>query len=226
MRMPATWIAACVALFAAVATMSAARAEPGLGVADGEYASAEGAPVRYLTLGLPTHDETGLITNAVLVLPDARLTLRDLLSEPFAGALFAPGQSLDPRRYFIVIAHPASVETAYALVLDHLGINHLRLVLGAGSGCDHGWSIAQRYPYFLDAIVAFDCMPDASGNLRAIRSEAVAVLAERDGCSHSLDRLSAMRDARCMQVSGQEDSFGAPERWRVIIPELLEQSEH
>lgn len=215
-----------MALAASIATMPFARSEPDFAVAEGEYAPDGGTIVPYLTLGLPTHDETGLITNAVLVLPDAKLKLRSLLADPFASALFAPGQPLDPRRYYIVMADTSLVDSAYALVLDHLGVNHLRLVLGDGTGCGHAWSIAQRYPFFVDALVAFDCVPDPSGNVRAIRSEAVAVLAQKDGCSRSVEPLSAMRDARCMQLDGQGGSFGVPDRWRVIIPELLEQSEH
>jgi homoserine O-acetyltransferase len=60
--------------------------------------------LHYRTLGTPTHDETGLITNAILLLPGAGQDGETFLSEGFARAMFGPGQPLDALHYFLILA--------------------------------------------------------------------------------------------------------------------------
>jgi hypothetical protein len=59
--------------------------------------------LHYRTLGAPTHDETGLITNAVLLLHGADQSGDDFLSHGFADVMFKPGAPLDVKRYFIIV---------------------------------------------------------------------------------------------------------------------------
>ena len=104
-------------------------------------ASGRGIPeltLQYRTLGMPTHDETGLITNAARLLRGARSGAPDFLADDPADMFFASGQSLDASQYFLVFPDPIDalsgpgelVQVQYLLVLEHLGINHLGLIFG------------------------------------------------------------------------------------------------
>src|SRR5437016_5072485 len=96
--------------------------------------------VHYRTIGALTRDETGLITNAVLLLAGNAGGV-ELLDEGFAGALFGADQPLDARRYFLILPDSIgnstpgdatgatfsrdnardAVTALYRLVLNHLG---------------------------------------------------------------------------------------------------------
>jgi hypothetical protein len=92
---------------------ASALADPSQKLFEGDYfihglslASDEVMPElkrHYRTLGTPTHDETGLITNAVLLLHGAGQDGETFLSEGFAGAMFGPGQPLDALHYFLIL---------------------------------------------------------------------------------------------------------------------------
>ena len=47
----------------------------------------------------------------------------------------------------------------YRLVKEHLGVRHLRLVLGNSMGGMQTWIWAQKYPDFMDAAVPMASMP-------------------------------------------------------------------
>ena len=138
--------------------------------------------MHYATLGSPTRNKAGEITNAVLILHSTANLHQQFFADRFAGVLFGPGQPLDSRRYFIVlpdsIGHGGSskpsdglhakfpkydyddmVAAQHALLQQGLGINHLRLVLGTSMGCMHSWAWAVKYPDFLDAAVPLACLP-------------------------------------------------------------------
>lgn len=93
---------------------ASALADPSQKLFEGDYfihglplASGEVMPelkLHYRTLGTPTHDETGLITNAILLLPGAGQDGETFLSEGFARAMFGPGQPLDALHYFLILA--------------------------------------------------------------------------------------------------------------------------
>jgi homoserine O-acetyltransferase/O-succinyltransferase len=107
-----------------------------------------------------------------------------LLSPGFAGELFGPGQPLDATRYFIIlpdaIGHGKSskpsdglrtrfprynysdmVEAHQRLVSEHLGVKHLRLVLGNSMGGMETWIWAQEYPRMMDVAVPMASLPTA-----------------------------------------------------------------
>lgn len=73
---------------------------------EGDYFLA-GSKLHYRTLGAPTHDETGLITNAVLLLDGAGKRGGNFLSESIGGVLFGPGQPLDASQYFLILPEGA-----------------------------------------------------------------------------------------------------------------------
>src|ERR1700674_1831470 len=91
------------------ADYSATRVEGDYLVHGFALASGEVIPeltLRYRTLGTPTHDETGLITNAVLLLRGAAQGGEEFFSEEFMDALFGPGQPLDALQYFLIFPDP------------------------------------------------------------------------------------------------------------------------
>ena len=138
--------------------------------------------LHYATIGSPRMDETGLVTNAVLVLHGTNGSGAGFLTEQFAGSLFGPGQPLDAQRYYLILpdslgagrsskpsdglrarfpryTYEDMVRAQYRLVLDGLRVNHLRLVLGTSMGGMHAWLWGEMYPDFMDALMPMACLP-------------------------------------------------------------------
>ena len=120
--------------------------------------------------------------NAVLIMHGTGGTGHQFVSDRFAGVLFSPGQLLDASRYFIVlpdaIGHGKSskpsdglegkfprydyddmVTADYRLLTEHLGIKHLRLVMGTSMGGMHTWMFGEKYPDFMDALMPLASAP-------------------------------------------------------------------
>jgi len=131
--------------------------------------------VHYYTLGSPANP-------AVLVLHGTGGTAAGMLGPAFGGVLFGPGGALDAGRYFIVIpdtigagasSKPSDglhmrfpaydyadmVEAQHRLLAEHLGINHLRLVIGNSMGGMLTWTWGEAYPDFMDALAPLASQP-------------------------------------------------------------------
>jgi len=138
--------------------------------------------LHYTTLGAPSRDARGRVTNAVLILHGTGGDGHQFLRPQFAGVLFAPGGLLDPARYFIIlpddIGHGKSskpsdgmhahfpqydyddmVQAEYLVVTKGLKVNHLRLVMGTSMGCMHSFVWGETYPDFMDALMPLACLP-------------------------------------------------------------------
>ncbi|XWX01046.1 hypothetical protein V2A60_009071 [Cordyceps javanica] len=150
-----------------------------------QFASGESLPELRLhcrTLGAPTVDSGGRNTNAVLILHGTGGSSSQFLQDIFAGELFGPGQLLDASRYYIIlrdgIGHDKSskpsdglraqfpkygyhdmVEADHILLTKHLGVNHLRLVMGTSMGGMHSWLWAALFPDFMDAAMPLASLP-------------------------------------------------------------------
>ena len=163
---------------------------------DFQFKSGERLPevkVHYYTLGTLQKDSSGRSRNAVLILHSTGGSAHQFLVPNFAGELFAPGQLLDAAKYFIIIpdnighgnsSKPSDglhmrfphyqyddmIELQYRLVSERLGINHLRLVLGASMGCMHTWLWGEQHPDFMDALMPLACQPvEIAGRNRIMR---------------------------------------------------------
>ena len=147
----------------------------------------------YTTLGKPVKSSAGIVTNAVIIVHGTTGSGAAFLNERFAGILFGPGQLLDSTKYFIIlpdaIGHGKSskpseglrmkfpaytyddmVKAQYRLLTEHLGVNHLRLVLGTSMGAMHAWVWGYTYPDFMDALMPLASMPvEIAGRNRMIR---------------------------------------------------------
>jgi homoserine O-acetyltransferase len=163
---------------------------------DFAFASGERLPelrIHYRTLGRPRRDPHGVVRNAVLVLHGTTGSGSNFLTPTFAGRLFGPGQLLDSARYYIIlpdgIGHGGSsrpseglharfphygyddmVRAQFRLVSEHLGVNHLRLVMGTSMGGMHTWVWGYTYPGFMDALMPLASAPvQIAGRNRMLR---------------------------------------------------------
>jgi homoserine O-acetyltransferase len=149
--------------------------------------------LHYRTIGTPRRDAAGIVRNAVLLLHGTSGTGANFLAAAFAGQLFGPGQLLDGNTHFIIIpdgigcgqsskpsdglrmkfpryAYADMVLAQYKLVTEHLGVNHLRLVLGTSMGAMHTWMWGEAYPDFMDALMPLASNPvEIGGRNRAYR---------------------------------------------------------
>nr|WP_145549270.1 alpha/beta fold hydrolase [Variovorax boronicumulans] len=131
----------------------------------------------YTTVGDPQGE-------AVVVLHGTAGSGERMLTPAFAGELFGPGQPLDARKYYIILpdaigagasSKPSDglrmafprynyedmVQAQYRLVREHLGLGHVRMVLGNSMGGMQAWMWAQKYPGYMDIAVPMASVPAA-----------------------------------------------------------------
>ncbi|HXD39696.1 MAG TPA: alpha/beta fold hydrolase [Ramlibacter sp.] len=131
--------------------------------------------LNYVTVGAATGEP-------VLLLHGTASSAASMLTPAFAGELFGPGQPLDAARYYIIIpdglgtgksARPSDglrtafpqynyedmVDAQYRLVTEHLGVKHLRAIIGNSMGGMHTWIWGVKYPGAMDALVPMACQP-------------------------------------------------------------------
>ena len=131
----------------------------------------------YTTIGEPAGEP-------VLVLHGTGGSAAAMLTPAFAGELFGAGQPLDASKYFIIIpdvvGHGKSskpsdglktqfpqynyadmVDAQHRLLTEHLGIKHLRLVIGNSMGGMETWLWGEEYSEFMDALVPMASQPTA-----------------------------------------------------------------
>ena len=136
--------------------------------------------LHYTTVGAKTGEP-------VLVLHGTTGSAASMLNPNWAGELLGAGQPLDASRYYIIvpdaIGHGKSskpsdglrakfprydyadmVEAQYRLLTEHLGVKHLRLVIGNSMGGMESWLWAIRHPGFLDAAVPMASLPAEMGS--------------------------------------------------------------
>ncbi|WP_322105659.1 alpha/beta fold hydrolase [Paraburkholderia sp. J41] len=138
--------------------------------------------IHYTTLGTLKRDAHGHATNAVLLLHGTTGTGKTYLAPAMQRELFAPGAPLDASRYFIVMpdglgrggsSKPSDglrthfprygyndvVEAHHRMLVEGLGVDHLRLVLGTSMGGMQTWMWGERYPQMADALMPIASQP-------------------------------------------------------------------
>ncbi len=177
-----------ILLFASITVAAQQQLTPTEGdfiIRDFKFESGETLPelrLHYRTLGKPERDASGKVTNAVWIGHGTGGNGRGFLSQGFGGQLFSAGQLLDASKYFIIlpdgIGHGQSskpsdglrakfpkynyndmVAAQYRLLTEHLGVNHLRLVMGTSMGGMHTWVWGEKYPDFMDALMPLASLP-------------------------------------------------------------------
>ncbi|HSG64953.1 MAG TPA: alpha/beta fold hydrolase [Gammaproteobacteria bacterium] len=147
-------------------------------VRDFEFQSGESLPelrLHYMTIGDPAGEP-------VLILHGSSRAGTSFLTERFAGELFGPGQPLDANRYYLILpdaigagksSKPSDglrakfprydyddmVRANYRLLTEHLGVSHLRLVLGSSAGGMQVWIWGEAYPDYMDALMPLAALP-------------------------------------------------------------------
>jgi homoserine O-acetyltransferase/O-succinyltransferase len=215
-----------------------ARTEGDFVVKNFKFRSGETLPdlkLHYTTLGKPVYDAQGRVTNAVLILHGTGGTGQQFLSPQFAGELFGPGQLLDVTRYFIIlpdgVGHGKSskpsdglhahfpqydyddmVAAHYQLLIEGLGVNHLRLILGTSMGCMHSFVWGETYPDFMDALMPLACQPvQIAGRNRIWRKmtmDAIRNDPEWKGGEYATEPQQALRTALdFLLIAGSAPSY-------------------
>ena len=147
----------------------------------------------YTTIGTLKTDANGKATNAVLIMHGTTGSGTGFLSERFAGNLFGKGQILDANEYYVVlsdaIGHGRSskpsdglrmnfprynyddmVNLMHKMLIEGLGVNHLRLVMGTSMGGMNTWVWGYLYPDFMDALMPLASTPvEIAGRNRMMR---------------------------------------------------------
>lgn len=163
---------------------------------DFRFASGEVLPelrIHYRTLGTPQRDAQGKVSNAVLITHGTGGSGAQFLRPDFAGDLFSANGVLDAARHYIIltdgIGHGKSskpsdglrarfphygyrdmVDAQYRLLVEGLGVNHLRLVMGTSMGGMQTWIWGERYATFMDALMPLASVPSQiSGRNRVWR---------------------------------------------------------
>jgi len=129
----------------------------------------------YTTVGDPKGEP-------VLMLHGTTGSAASMLTPAFGGELYGAGQPLDATKYFIIIpdalGHGQSskpsdglrakfprynyddmVSAHHRLLTEHLGIKHVRLVMGNSMGGMHAWIWGATHPGFMDALVPMASQP-------------------------------------------------------------------
>lgn len=181
-----------LALLAALAAQTAAPPAKVWPTRDGDvvlkdfrFRDGESLPqlrIHYTTLGQPHRNAAGQIDNAVMVLHGTGGDGHQFLRPQFADELYGPGQSLDIRRYYIIlpdnIGHGKSskpsdglrmkfpkydyadmVEAQHRMLIEGLGIRHMRLIMGTSMGCMHSFIWGEVYSDFSSALMPLACEP-------------------------------------------------------------------
>ncbi len=155
---------------------------------DFKFASGQTLPalrLHYRTLGQPRPE-------AVLVLHGTTGSSAQFTGDQFAGELFGDGQPLDAGKTFIVIpdnlghgqsSKPsdglharfprygyADMVEAQRLLLEKLGVTHLKVIIGTSMGCMHAWVWLEKSPDFVEAALPLACLPvQIAGRNRVMR---------------------------------------------------------
>lgn len=131
--------------------------------------------INYVTVGAPTGEP-------VLILHGTTGSARSMLTPGFAGELFGAGQPLDASRYYIIIPdaigtgkstkpsdglranfpqynYDDMVDAQYRLVKEHLGVKHLRAVMGNSMGGMQTWIWGVKHPGEMDALIPMASQP-------------------------------------------------------------------
>ena len=217
-----------VLLTCLLALAAVAQTAPSFAVQEGDYVirdfrfeSGETLPelkLHYRTLGQPTRDAAGKVTNAVWIGHGTTGSGSGFLSQSFGGVLFGSGQLLDANKYFIIlpdaIGHGRSskpsdglraafpkysyddmVVAQYRLLTEHLGLKRLRLVIGNSMGGMETWLFAQMYPGFADVAVPMASLPvEMSGRnwmLRRLITDSIRNDPEWNGGNYAKQPASA-----------------------------------
>jgi len=197
--------------------------------------------MHFTTLGSPHRNRAGEIDNAVMVLHGTGGDGNQFLRPQFADELYGPGQPLDIRKYWIILpdnighgksskpsdglrmrfpkyAYADMVEAQRRMLVEGLGVKHLRLIFGTSMGCMHAFLWGETSPGFASALMPMACEPiEIAGLNRMWRQLAInGIKADPawQGGNYSSEPLTGLRAAEnLLFVAG-----GAPLYYQAQYP--------
>jgi len=197
--------------------------------------------IHYASIGKPHQNKNGVVDNAVLIMHGTTGSGQQFLSDLFAGNLFVSGGLLDANKYFIIlpdgIGHGKSskpsngllmafpkytytdmVKADYLLLTQHLGISHLRLVMGTSMGGMHTWQWGYTYPDFMDALMPLASLPvEIAGRNRMLRKMAINLI-EMDPAWQGGAYLQQPKLGLAGAISSLVFMVSAPLQWQAKAP--------
>lgn len=232
-------LASCAGAFAQPAVTEGDATLANVTFASGERL--DSVRLHYRTLGTLQRDAQGRARNAVLILHGTGGTGAQFLQPHFAGELYGPGQLLDASRHFLIlpdnIGHGQSskpsdglrqrfpkygyadmVALQHRLVVEHFGIDHLRLVMGTSMGGMHTWMWATRYPQMADGWVPMAAVPTAivgrNRMWRTMLADAITSDPAWQGGNYAAQPQSGIRNALRLQSI----MSSVPLQWHQLAP--------
>ena len=197
--------------------------------------------MHFTMLGSPHRNRAGEIDNAVMVLHGTGGDGNQFLRPQFADELYGPGQPLDIRKYWIILpdnighgksskpsdglrmrfpayAYADMVEAQRRMLVEGLGVRHLRLIFGTSMGCMHAFLWGETSPGFASALMPMACEPiEIAGLNRMWRQLAInGIKADPawQGGNYSSEPLTGLRAAEnLLFVAG-----GAPLYYQAQYP--------
>jgi homoserine O-acetyltransferase len=183
--------------------------------------------LHYLTLGTPTRDPQGHITNAAVLLHGTTGSAKSFITPDMQAGLYGPGQPLDATKMFLVIpdgigaggstkpsdgacghfpryGYTDQVQATHDL-LAQLGITHPRVVLGTSMGGMQTWLWAELFPTGADAFVAVASTPAPVTGRNMLWREAIMQAIKADPDWHD----------------GQPDPQHPPRQWALTAAPLF-----
>jgi homoserine O-acetyltransferase/O-succinyltransferase len=150
--------------------------------------------LHYVTWGTARRNRAGEVSNAVLLLHGtmgAGIHWGDPSSEsPTAHPLLGPGGAFDSSEYYVIApdtigagnsSKPSDglrmkfphynledIVAAERLIAEHLGVRHLRAVVGLSMGGRQVWQWGVQYPEFMDALVPMIASPFPNAGRRGV----------------------------------------------------------
>jgi homoserine O-acetyltransferase len=172
--------------------------------------------IGYTTVGEPTGEP-------VMVLHGTTGSGAGMLTPAFAGELFGPGQPLDAKKYFIILpdsvghgrsAKPSDglrtkfprynyddmVAAQHRLLTEHLGIRHLRLIIGNSMGGMETWIWGTTYPEFADVLVPMAAQPTAMSSRNWILRRLLVEMVQSDPDYRNGDYTSPPKSLKLANV--------------------------
>jgi homoserine O-acetyltransferase/O-succinyltransferase len=133
--------------------------------------------LHYRTIGNPGNEP-------VLILHGTGQSGAAFLTAQFGGELFGAGQPLDASKHYIILpdalgagkstkpsdgmrakfprySYDDIVRAQYRLVSEHLGVKHVRRIIGFSAGGMQTWMWGEMFPDFMDALVPMAAEPAA-----------------------------------------------------------------
>ncbi len=191
--------------------------------------------IHYTTLGTPHRDARGQIDNAVMVLHGTGGSGKSFLVPVFADELYGPGAPLDITKTYVIlpdgIGHGQSskpsdglrmrfpkydyadmVDAQYRLLTEHLGVSHLKLLLGTSMGCMHGFVWGETHPGFAQRLAPFACNPvEIAGRNRMWRKMSIdAIMADPawQGGDYTAQPAQGLRTATDLSIIAGANPLG------------------